>query len=197
MKTGVKATATALIGFVVFVVLLFLPAGTFDYWQAWLFITVFAVSTWVPAAYLIRTNPAALERRMRAGPSAETRTVQKVVIGVAGVSALGQLVLCAFDHRFGWSAVPAAVSAAGDLLVAIGLGIALLAVVQNSYAAANVTVETGQKTVSTGLYGFVRHPRQPGHDGGHPARPRLVLGPSDKKVTVRRCRARLSRLTST
>jgi protein-S-isoprenylcysteine O-methyltransferase Ste14 len=158
IPTGVKATATALIGFVVFVVLLFLPAGTFDYWQAWLFITVFAASTWVPAAYLIRTNPAALERRMRAGPLAETRTVQKVVIGVAGVSALGQLVLCAFDHRFGWSAVPAAVSAAGDLLVAVGLGIALLAVVQNSYAAANVTVEAGQKTVSTGLYGFVRHP---------------------------------------
>ena len=157
-KTGVKAAATALIGLIVFVVLVFLPAGTFDYWQAWLFITFFAVSTWVPAAYLIRTNPAALQRRMRAGPSAETRTVQKVVIGVAGVSALGQLVLCAFDHRFGWSAVPAAVSAAGDLLVAIGLGIALLAVVQNSYAAATVTVEAGQKTVSTGLYGFVRHP---------------------------------------
>jgi protein-S-isoprenylcysteine O-methyltransferase Ste14 len=54
--------------------------------------------------------------------------------------------------------VPTAVSATGDLLVAVGLGIALLAVVQNSYAAANVTVEAGQKTVSTGLYGFVRHP---------------------------------------
>ena len=61
--------------------------------------------------------------------------VQKAVIGVAGVSALGQLVLCGFDHRFGWSAVPAAI-----------------------YAAGNVTVEAGQKTVSTGLYGFVRHP---------------------------------------
>jgi protein-S-isoprenylcysteine O-methyltransferase Ste14 len=157
-KTGVKATAAALIGLVVFVVLLFLPAGTFDYWQAWLFIAVFAVSTSVPAAYLLPTNPAVLDRRMRAGPSAETRAVQKVVIGVAGVSALGQLVLCALDHRFGWSAVPAAVSAAGDVLVVVGLGIALLAVVQNSYGAANVTVEAGQTTVSTGLYGFVRHP---------------------------------------
>ena len=158
MKTGVKATAAALIGYVVFVVLLFLPAGTFNYWQAWLFIAVFAVFTLVPAAYLIRTNPAALERRMRAGPLAETRTVQKVVSVVAGVSALGQLVLCALDHRFGWSAVPAVVSVAGDVLVAVGLGIALLVVVQNSYAAANVTVEAGQKPVSTGLYGFVRHP---------------------------------------
>jgi protein-S-isoprenylcysteine O-methyltransferase Ste14 len=158
MRTGIKLTATALIGFVVFVALLFLPAGTFDYWQAWLFLTVFTVSTGVPAAYLFRRRPAALQRRMRAGPWAETRTVQKIVIGVAGVSALGQLVLCALDHRFGWSAVPVAVSAGGDVLVAVGLGIALLALVQNSYAAANVTVEPGQTTVSTGLYGFVRHP---------------------------------------
>jgi protein-S-isoprenylcysteine O-methyltransferase Ste14 len=165
MKTGVKAIATGLIGFVVFVALLFLPAGTFDYWQAWSFIAVFAVFTGLPAAYLIRTNPAALERRMRAGPSAETRTVQKVVIGVAGVSALGQLVLCALDHRFGWSAVPAAVSVASDVLVVIGLGIAMLAVVQNRYAAANITVEAGQKPVSTGLYGFVRHPMYLGNLG--------------------------------
>jgi hypothetical protein len=67
MKTGVKATATALIGFVVFVVLLFLPAGTFNYWQGWLFIAVFAVSTSVPAAYLIRTNPAAVTLIRRFG----------------------------------------------------------------------------------------------------------------------------------
>jgi protein-S-isoprenylcysteine O-methyltransferase Ste14 len=158
MKTGIKLTATALLGFVVFVALLFPPAGTVDYWQAWWFLAVFAVSIGVPAAYLIRTNPAALQRRMRAGPWAETRMVQKIVIGVAGASALGQLVLCALDHRFGWSAVPAAVSGGGDVLVAVGLGIAVLALVQNSYAAANVTVEAGQKTVSTGLYGFVRHP---------------------------------------
>ena len=158
MKTGVKATATALIGVVVFVVLLFVPAGTFHYWEAWLFIAVFSVSTLLPAAYLIRKNPVALERRMRAGPSAETRTVQKIVIAIAGFSAAGQLVLCALDHRFGWSAVPAAVSAAGDVLVSAGLGIALLALIQNSYAAANITVEPGQRPVSTGLYGFVRHP---------------------------------------
>jgi protein-S-isoprenylcysteine O-methyltransferase Ste14 len=158
MRTGVKAGATALLGSVVFVGLLFLPAGTSDYWQAWSFLAVFAASTLAPAAYLLRTNPAALERRMRAGPQAERRPVQKVVIGVAVVSALGQLVLCALDRRFGWSAVPAVVSVIGDLLVAVGLGIALLAVVQNSYAAANVTVEEGQQTVSTGLYGFVRHP---------------------------------------
>ena len=79
---GFKMVGTAVAGFVFFGVLLFLPAGTFNYWQAWLFIAVFAVSTWIPSIYLLRTNPAALDRRMRAGPAAETRTLQKIVITV-------------------------------------------------------------------------------------------------------------------
>jgi protein-S-isoprenylcysteine O-methyltransferase Ste14 len=68
------------------------------------------------------------------------------------------VVVSALDFRLGWSTVPAAVSVAGDVLVAAGLGIAMLVVIQNSYAAANVKVETGQKLVSTGFYGLVRHP---------------------------------------
>jgi protein-S-isoprenylcysteine O-methyltransferase Ste14 len=63
------------------------------------------------------------------------------------------LVFCALDHRFGWSPVPLAVSVMGDALVVIGLGLAMLAVIQNSYAAANVTVEAGQQLITTGLYG--------------------------------------------
>jgi protein-S-isoprenylcysteine O-methyltransferase Ste14 len=72
-------------------------------------------------------------------------------------------VLSALDHRFGWSAVPAAVAVLGDVLVAIGLGVAMLVVVQNGYAAANVTVEAGQTLVSTGLYRWVRHPMYTGN----------------------------------
>ena len=94
-----------LIGLAAFGVLLFVPAGTLDYWQAWVFLIVFAISTWIPALYLLRKNPAALERRMRAGPGAETRTVQKIVIAVAFASAAAMIVLSALDHRFGWSQV--------------------------------------------------------------------------------------------
>ena len=68
------------------------------------------------------------------------------------------MVLSAFDHRFGWSPVPTTISVIGDALVAIGLGITWLVVLQNNYAAANITVEASQKVISTGLYGLVRHP---------------------------------------
>jgi protein-S-isoprenylcysteine O-methyltransferase Ste14 len=142
--------------------MLFLPAGTFHYWQAWVFLAVFALSTWIPSVYLMRTNPAALERRMR-GPSAETRTLQRILIAVIFVCFPAMFVVSALDHRFGWSPVPAAVSLVGDVLVASGLILDMLVIIQNSYAAVNVVVEAGQRLVSSGLYGLVRHPMYTGN----------------------------------
>ena len=77
MKTIVKGVVSAALGLVAFGLMLFLPAGTFHYWQAWVFLAVFAFYTWIPSVYLVRKNPAALERRMHAGPLAETRTLQQ------------------------------------------------------------------------------------------------------------------------
>ena len=72
------------------------------------------------------------------------------------------IVVSVFDHRFGWSAVPTTVTVIGDMLVAVGLSVAQLVVIQNGYAAANITVESEQTLVSTGLYGLVRHPMYAG-----------------------------------
>ncbi|HEX4390384.1 MAG TPA: isoprenylcysteine carboxylmethyltransferase family protein [Mycobacterium sp.] len=164
MKTAAKGLLSATLGLVAFGAMLFLPAGTFHYWQAWVFLAVFALSTWIPSVYLMRTNPEALERRMRVGPSAETRTLQRILITVVFISFPAMFVISALDHRFGWSPpVPASVSVIGDVLVAIGLGLSMLVIVQNGYAAANVTVEAGQQLVSTGLYGLVRHPMYAGN----------------------------------
>ena len=158
MKTGLKAAATAFIGLIVFGLLLFLPAWTFNYWQAWVFILVFTISTIIPSIYLGLKNPAALERRMHAGPAAETRTLQKFIISGAVLLLPAVMVFSAFDHRFGWSPVPTAIEVVGDALVAIGLGVSMLVVIQNPYAASNVTVEADQKVITTGLYRLVRHP---------------------------------------
>lgn len=163
MKAIGKGLLSASLGLVAFGALLFVPAGTVHYWQAWVFLAVFAVCTWIPSVYLMRTNPVALDRRMRAGPLAENRPVQRILISVVFICFPAMFVLSALDHRFGWSAVPAAVAVLGDVLVAIGLGVAMLVVVQNGYAAANVTVEAGQTLVSTGLYGWVRHPMYTGN----------------------------------
>jgi protein-S-isoprenylcysteine O-methyltransferase Ste14 len=158
MKTTIQLATMSVVGTTIFGLLLFWPAGTFDYWQAWAFIAVFSLCTLVPSIYLLVKNPAALERRMRAGPTAETRTVQKVVIAASFLLVPGVMVFSVLDHRSGWSNVPAAVSVVGLALVGIGLTLSQLVVIQNGYAAATITVEQSQQIVSTGLYGLVRHP---------------------------------------
>ncbi|SON61264.1 hypothetical protein MSIMFI_02769 [Mycobacterium simulans] len=158
MKIGFKTLIWTVCGLVVFGAVLFWPAGTFNYWQAWVFLAVFVVATIAPSLYLARTDPAALQRRMRSGPFAEGRTVQKFIIIAAFLGFFAMMVVSAFDRRFGWSSVPAAVCVIGDVLVVTGLGIAMLVVIQNSYAASTVRVEAGQKLASDGLYKLVRHP---------------------------------------
>ena len=163
MKTIPKMVVFGLAELVVFGSMLFFPAGTFNYWQAWVFLVVVAVAAWIPAIYLLRTNPVALQRRMRGGPTAESRMAQKVVIAGLYLSLAAMVVVSALDHRFGWSPVPTAICLVGDVLVAVGLGVVALVLVQNSYAAATVQVESGQTVVSTGLYGLVRHPMYTGN----------------------------------
>jgi protein-S-isoprenylcysteine O-methyltransferase Ste14 len=158
MSIGLRATVQSVIALLAFGVLLFVPAGTLHYWQAWVFLAVFTTASLFAALYLFWKDPAVVERRMRAGPKAETRPVQKVVTSAISILFIAALVFSALDHRFGWSPVPPAVSLIGDALVAIGLGIAIFTVSQNSFAAANITVEESQTVTSTGLYAIVRHP---------------------------------------
>ena len=158
MKIALQAAVTTVIGFATFLLMVFWPAGTFDYWRGWAFIAVFATATIIPSICLAATNPAALKRRMQAGPAAETRPLQKIIITFAFLSMGAMIVVSALDFRFGWSSVPAAVSVVGDVLVGVGLLIAMITTIQNGYAAANINVESGQKVVSTGVYSVVRHP---------------------------------------
>ena len=90
--------ALALIG-----AMMFVPAGTFNYWQAWLVLAVTVISSWIMSIYFLRTNPAVLQRRQ---VTLESRSVQKALIGVAFVFFAAMVVLSALDHRFGWSHVP-------------------------------------------------------------------------------------------
>ena len=141
-----------------FGVLLFWPAGTFDYWQAWVFIAVFLVGTMIPTIYLAVKYPDAFRRRTRTGPFAESRMVQKLINAGTILTTVAAGVVSAVDHRFGWSTVPTAVVVVGNVLVLVGLAVAEVVVIQNNYAAATITVEKDQPVVSTGLYGLVRHP---------------------------------------
>ena len=158
MKAGLRVFASSVWFLVLYCMVVFVPAWTLSYWQGWAYIAVATTATIISTAYLARTNPAALQRRMQGGPRAESRTTQKILVTAIVVSTLGVMAFSAFDHRMGWSSVPAWVSVVGDVLVAAGLAIASLVVVQNAYAAATVRVEENQQLANDGVYKRVRHP---------------------------------------
>ena len=105
---------------VVMGLLLFVPAGTVHYWQAWVYLSIFTGASVLTTLYLMRKDPALLERRMSGGPMAEKQPAQKFIMLCTSIGFIALLVVPAFDHRFGWSAVPLGGVVAGDVLVAIG-----------------------------------------------------------------------------
>jgi protein-S-isoprenylcysteine O-methyltransferase Ste14 len=142
--------------------LLFLPAWTLAYWQAWLFLAVFSASALAITLYLMRHDPELLARRMHAGPGAEKEKSQKIIQLAAIAAFVTVLVFPVIDHRFAWSAVPWPVALAGDALVALGFAIVFLVFKENTFASATIEVATQQRVVSTGPYALVRHPMYAG-----------------------------------
>ena len=84
--------------------------------------------------------------------------MQKTLIAVAFVGAIGLVIISVFDHRFGWSHVPAWTSVLGNVLVTLGLMVDLLVFRENSYGASTIGTMQGQKVIDTGPYALVRHP---------------------------------------
>ncbi len=143
---------------VVLAILLFLPAWTLDYWQAWIFLAVFAASVLAITLYLMKNDPKLLERRIRAGPRAEKEDAQKIIQFVAAIAFIAVIIFPAIDHRFAWSTVPRYVAIAGDVLVALGLLIIFRVFRENTFTSAVIKVDSEQKVIATGPYAFVRHP---------------------------------------
>jgi len=158
MAYFLKTLITTVIGLIILGGLLFVPAGTFAYWPGWAFVVVFTVMTQTIGLYLYFKDPALLARRMKAGPTKETRPLQRVLIAITFIAFLAVVVVSALDWRLGWSNAPLWVIVLGDLLVVLGLYVTLLVVQQNTFAGSTIEISEGQKVISTGLYGFVRHP---------------------------------------
>ena len=153
-----QAIAQSVLGLVFFVAIVFLPAGTWRYWQGWTFLAVFAASTTAFTTYLATYDKPLLERRMKAGPWHERERSQRIIVSLIFVAFFAFIILSILDYRVGLSRVPASVSLAGDaIVIASFLGIFTVIRV-NSWAASNVRVEADQKVIDTGPYAYVRHP---------------------------------------
>src|SRR5262249_27687017 len=109
-----------IISFVLIGLALFLSAGTINYWQAWAYLGVGAVSS-VPLTLHIIKDPILLENRTKAGPTAEQRPIQKIIVACSGVPAIAAFIVPGLDYRFGWSSAPSWLSLIGGLLIFVAL----------------------------------------------------------------------------
>jgi protein-S-isoprenylcysteine O-methyltransferase Ste14 len=157
-----KAFAGLLFVLLVMAALLFLSAGTLDYWQAWAFLAVYLTSSLAITLYLMKKDPSLLARRMRGGPTAEKEPTQKIIMFFAALGFIALLVFPALDHRFAWSHLPPYVALAGDVLVALGFVAVFFVFKENPFTSATIEVAPEQKVISTGPYALVRHPMYTG-----------------------------------
>ena len=153
-----KAIGGLAILFLVMASLLFLPARTFAYWQAWVFLAVYFSASIAISLYLITSDPALLARRMSGGPFAEKEPAQRVIMSITSLAFVGLLVLPAIDHRLRWSELSPGAALAGDVLVLLGwLGI-FFVFRENSFSSATIELASDQRVISTGPYAWMRHP---------------------------------------
>jgi protein-S-isoprenylcysteine O-methyltransferase Ste14 len=138
--------------------LIFVAAGSLRYWHAWAYLLLFFGLSAAITLDLLRRDPALLERRMKGGPMAERRPLQRFVMLVASLGFVALLVVPALDFRFHWSDVPLGGVILGDVLFALGFGFIGRVYRENTYTSATIEVAQGQQVISTGPYAIVRHP---------------------------------------
>jgi protein-S-isoprenylcysteine O-methyltransferase Ste14 len=158
MNLNTRAWLAIVILAIVMALLLFVPAHSLRYWQAWVYLSIFVGASSAITANLMRTDPALLERRMSGGPTAESRPAQRVIMLFASLGFIALIVVPALDHRYAWSTVPRYVVAAGDVLVAVGFYLSFRVYRENPFTSATIEVAADQTVISTGPYAIVRHP---------------------------------------
>jgi protein-S-isoprenylcysteine O-methyltransferase Ste14 len=141
---------------------LFLPAWTLDFFQAWGFWLTFSISTVIITVYLLKNDMKLLEFRTKAGPTSETQKSQKIIQIFASIFFILLLIVPGFDHRYHWSNVPVSLVILGDVFVLLGFIIVFLVFKENSFASGIIETDKEQKVITTGPYRIVRHPMYTG-----------------------------------
>jgi protein-S-isoprenylcysteine O-methyltransferase Ste14 len=154
-KSAFTALLRLVIGIPIISALFFLPAGTFNYWQAWVWLATLFIPMGISLVYLLKIDPALLERRTRTN---EMRPEQRRIIMASAIYLLIIFILPGFDVRYGWSNVPVWLCLAADGVVLASYLLYLLVLKTNTFASRIVEVEEGQQVITSGPYAIVRHP---------------------------------------
>ena len=155
MKLLISAVTKFAAGLLLLGLLLFLPAGTFEYVNGWLLIALLFVPMLILGIVLYTKAPALLEKRLQ---SKEKESTQKGVVAVSGLAFLASFIIAGLDYRYGWTEVPGWVLGIASVIFLASYGLYAEVMRENAYLSRTIEVQEDQKVVDTGLYGIVRHP---------------------------------------
>ena len=150
-----SALSKLVVGLGIIGLLLFLPAGSWHYWHAWLLIALLFIPMMCMGIWLLLSSPELLSKRLN---NKEKEQTQKHVVALSGLMFIGGFLLCGFDYRFTWSQVPVWVVATASVFFLIGYILYAEVLRENAYLSRTIEVQDDQQLIDTGLYGIVRHP---------------------------------------
>ena len=154
-KLFIQAIIKFLAGVILIGLLIFLPAGTFSFFNGWLFMIILFVPMFLAGIVMMFKNPALLKSRLNAK---EKQREQNVVIKLSGIMFLMGFIVAGLDFRFNWFTVPKGVVIGGTIVFLIAYILYAEVLKENTYLSRTIEVQKNQKVIDTGLYGIVRHP---------------------------------------
>ena len=154
-----KLFASAIVKFLSGVILialpLFLSAGSFGYWNTWLFMGILFIPMFIGGSILMKKNPELLRKRLDVK---EKQSQQKTVVALSGIMFLSGFIVAGLDNRFQWTKIPEWLVIAGAVIFLVSYGLYGEVLRENTYLSRTIEVQENQKVIDTGLYGIVRHP---------------------------------------
>ena len=154
-KLFIQAISKFFFGLILVGLMLFLPAGSLMYWQAWLLIGILFVPMFIAGLILMKKNPELLRKRLNAK---EKQSEQKAVLAFSGLMFIAAFVLAGLNYRYQWIVLPCWVSWAAAVLFLIAYALYAEVLRENIWLSRTIEVQEDQKVIDTGLYGIVRHP---------------------------------------
>ncbi len=154
-KLLIDALSKFFLGFILVIILLFLPAGSLNYWNAWLLIGLLFIPMFIAGIILMIKNPNLLKRRLDAK---EKEMEQKQVVILSGLMFISGFIIAGLNYRYQWFNMPIIIVIIASILFLLSYLLYAEVLKENEYLSRTIKVEKNQKLVDTGLYGIIRHP---------------------------------------
>jgi protein-S-isoprenylcysteine O-methyltransferase Ste14 len=155
IKFLLKASFKYISGVLLVFLVLFIPAGTLKFWNAWLFMAIIFIPILITGIFLIFKNPELLRKRLN---SKEKESEQKSVVLLSGLMFIGGFIVAGLDFRFNWLKVPYTLSIVAVVIFIFSYLLYIEVMRENTYLSRTIEIQETQRVIDTGLYGFVRHP---------------------------------------